>query len=67
MLQNGISQNDWQRFEQSFCMTTHPIKLETLIDLLQEVGFTTVIPYFKTHMIDALIATKEEAKEVVKC
>lgn len=63
MIPNGISENHWQRFEQSFGMTTHPIKLELLIDLLKEVGFTTIIPYFKTHMIDALVAIKgEDAK-----
>lgn len=60
MLQNGISENHWQRFEQSFSITTHPIKLERLIDLLKEVGFTTIIPYFKTHTIDALVAIKGE-------
>ncbi|MGN4127018.1 class I SAM-dependent methyltransferase [Lysinibacillus sphaericus] len=62
MRQNGISQDDWQRFEQSFGMTTHPIDMETLVNLLQEAGFPTVIPYFKSHMIDALVAIKEDAK-----
>lgn len=60
MLHNGISENHWQRFEQSFSITTHPIRFESLIVLLQEVGFTTIIPYFKTHMIDALVAIKGE-------
>lgn len=60
MLHNGIFENHWQRFEQSFNVTTHPIKLELLIDLLKKVGFTTIIPYFKTHMIDALVAIKGE-------
>jgi len=58
MIHNGVSENDWQRFEQSFGLTTHPIKLELLVDLLIEAGFTTIIPYFKTHMIDALVAIK---------
>lgn len=60
MLHNGISENHWQRFEHSFNITTHPIRLESLIVLLKEVGFTTIIPYFKTHMIDALVAIKGE-------
>ena len=60
MLHNNISENHWQRFEQSFSITTHPIKLELLINLLKDVGFTTIIPYFKTHMIDALVAIKGE-------
>lgn len=60
MLHNGISEGHWQRFEQSFSVTTHPITLELLIDLLKEAGFTKIIPYFKTHMIDALVAIKGE-------
>lgn len=60
MLHNGISEDHWERFEQSFRMTTHPITLELLIDLLKEAGFTTILPYFKTHMIDALVAIKGE-------
>ncbi|KOY83809.1 class I SAM-dependent methyltransferase [Lysinibacillus macroides] len=60
MLHNGISEDHWQRFEQSFSTTTHPITLELLINLLKEAGFTTIFPYFKTHMIDALVAIKGE-------
>ncbi len=60
MLHNGISEEHWERFEHSFSMTTHPITLELLIDLLKEAGFTTILPYFKTHMIDALVAIKGE-------
>lgn len=60
MLHNDISENHWHRFEQSFNNTTHPIKLDSLIDLLKDVGFTTIIPYYKTHMIDALVAIKGE-------
>ena len=60
MLHNGIGEDHWQRFEQSFSVTTHPINLELLINLLKEAGFTTILPYFKTHMIDALVAIKGE-------
>ncbi|WP_155593423.1 class I SAM-dependent methyltransferase [Lysinibacillus cavernae] len=63
MLQNDISENDWLRFEQSLGSTIYPIKLELLTDLLHEMGFTKVIPYFKSHLVDALVAIKEEGNK----
>jgi len=62
MLQNGLSEDQWLHFEQSFGSTTYPIKLQLLTDLLHEVGFSTVIPYFKSHMVDAIVAIKEETR-----
>ncbi|MCT6816663.1 MAG: class I SAM-dependent methyltransferase, partial [Lysinibacillus fusiformis] len=63
MLQNDLSEEHWLRFEQSFGSSTYPITLELLTDLLHEVGFSTVIPYFKSHMVDALLAIKEEVNK----
>ncbi|PKU50220.1 class I SAM-dependent methyltransferase [Lysinibacillus sp. FSL K6-1151] len=63
MYQNDISEEDWLRFEQSFGSTIYPIKLELLIDLLHEVGFTKIVPYFKSYLVDALVATKEEVNK----
>ncbi|MEK5429409.1 class I SAM-dependent methyltransferase [Lysinibacillus sp. FSL R7-0073] len=63
MLQNNLSEEHWLRFEQSFGSSTHPITLELLTDLLQKVGFSKVTPYFKSHMVEALLAIKEEVKK----
>nr|WP_205173463.1 class I SAM-dependent methyltransferase [Bacillus pakistanensis] len=58
MRHNNLSVDDLNHFEQSFGSTTHPIPLDKLIALLRETGFQTIIPYFKSHMIDALVAIK---------
>jgi len=63
MLQNNLSEEHWLRFEQSFGSSTYPITLELLTDLLHEVGFSKVAPYFKSHMVDALLAIKEEVNK----
>ena len=63
MLQNNLSEEHWLRFEQSFGTSTYPISLELLTDLLYDVGFTKVIPYFKSHMVEALVAIKKEGNK----
>ncbi|MEK5330425.1 class I SAM-dependent methyltransferase [Lysinibacillus sp. FSL W8-0992] len=63
MLQNNLSEEHWLRFEQSFGISTYPISLEMLTDLLHDVGFSKVMPYFKSHMVDALVAIKEEVNK----
>lgn len=59
MLRNGVSEKEWVSFAASFDDTLHAIPLNKLIELLQNVGFTNIIPYFKTHLVDGLIMTKK--------
>lgn len=58
MLKNGVLEEEWERFEQSFHSTTHPISYERLVDLLKQAGFTQVVRYYKTYLIDCCVVLK---------
>lgn len=59
MLNNGITEREWNHFVASFDDTLHAIPLDQLIELLQEAGFTNITPYFKTHLVDGLMMIKK--------
>ncbi|WP_019914281.1 class I SAM-dependent methyltransferase [Paenibacillus sp. HW567] len=63
MLNHGIEQKDWERFEQSFGMTSYPLPAEEMELLLRQAGFTTVTRYFGSYLIDGWMAVKGGSAE----
>lgn len=60
---HGITDEHWQKFSASFGESIYPITSEQLQLLLLQAGFTTVIPYFKSHLIEGYVAVKKRVKE----
>ncbi|KHL95939.1 hypothetical protein QW71_10110 [Paenibacillus sp. IHB B 3415] len=58
MLGNGIEPDQWQTFEQSFGVTSHPLPAEEIERLLEEAGFTGVSRFFGSYLIDGWVAVK---------
>ncbi|WP_342420384.1 class I SAM-dependent methyltransferase [Paenibacillus sp. FSL E2-0178] len=58
MLGNGIEQEQWQAFEQSFGVTSHPLPAEEMERLLREAGFTVISRFFGSYLIDGWVAVK---------
>ncbi|WP_405106202.1 methyltransferase [Paenibacillus sp. FSL K6-1217] len=58
MLGNGIAEEQWQTFEQSFGVTSHPLPAEEMEELLEEAGFTAVSRFFGAYLIDGWVAVK---------
>lgn len=58
MLNNGIAEEQWQTFEQSFGVTSHPVPAEEMEELLEEAGFTAVSRFFGAYLIDGWVAVK---------
>lgn len=58
MLGNGIEAEQWQTFEQSFGVTSHPIPAGEMERLLREAGFTAVSRFFGSYLIDGWVAVK---------
>ncbi|ETT71631.1 tRNA (cmo5U34)-methyltransferase [Paenibacillus sp. FSL R7-277] len=60
MLGNGIAEEQWQTFEQSFGVISHPLHAEEIEELLKEAGFTAVSRFFGAYLIDGWVAVKAE-------
>lgn len=60
MLGNGIAEEQWQTFEQSFGVISHPLHAEEIEELLEEAGFTAVSRFFGAYLIDGWVAVKAE-------
>lgn len=58
MLGNGIAKEEWQTFEQSFGVTSHPLPAAEMEKLLEEAGFTAVSRFFGAYLIDGWVAVK---------
>ncbi|MEK3718783.1 class I SAM-dependent methyltransferase [Paenibacillus sp. FSL R7-0333] len=58
MLGNGIAEEQWQTFEQSFGVISHPLHAEEIEELLKEAGFTAVSRFFGAYLIDGWVAVK---------
>ncbi|MEK4848705.1 methyltransferase [Paenibacillus sp. FSL H7-0756] len=58
MLGNGIAEDEWQTFEQSFGVTSHPLPAQEMEVLLLEAGFTAVSRFFGAYLIDGWVAVK---------
>ncbi|WNS41976.1 class I SAM-dependent methyltransferase [Paenibacillus sp. MMS20-IR301] len=58
MLGNGIAPEQWQTFEQSFGVTSHPLPAEEMEQLLKEAGFTSASRFFGSYLIDGWAAVK---------
>ena len=62
MLGNGIAEEQWQTFEQSFGVTSHPLSAAEMEKLLEEAGFTAVSRFFGAYLIDGWVAVKAEER-----
>ncbi|WP_340020850.1 methyltransferase [Paenibacillus sp. FSL K6-1096] len=62
MLGNGIPEDQWQTFPQSFGMTSHPLPAAEMEQLLEEAGFTAVSRFFGAYLIDGWVAVKAEER-----
>lgn len=60
MLGNGIAEEQWQTFEQSFGVTSHPLPAQDMEELLVEAGFTAVSRFFGAYLIDGWVAVKAQ-------
>ncbi|MEK3899734.1 MULTISPECIES: class I SAM-dependent methyltransferase [unclassified Paenibacillus] len=58
MLGNGITEDQWQTFEHSFGVTSHPLPAAEMEELLEEAGFTAVSRFFGAYLIDGWVAVK---------
>lgn len=58
MLGNGIAEEQWQIFEQSFGVTSHPLPAAEMEELLLAAGFTAVSRFFGAYLIDGWLAVK---------
>ncbi|MBP2116078.1 class I SAM-dependent methyltransferase [Paenibacillus silagei] len=62
MLGNGIAEEQWQTFEQSFGVISHPLHAEEIEELLKEAGFTAVSRFFGAYLIDGWVAVKAQER-----
>ncbi|MFD1884401.1 class I SAM-dependent methyltransferase [Paenibacillus wenxiniae] len=53
MRQNGIAETDWQRFADSFGVTSHPPHVEKMEAMLAQAGLVEIGTYFQTLSIRA--------------
>ncbi|MFF2907882.1 class I SAM-dependent methyltransferase [Paenibacillus sp. NPDC057934] len=60
MLDQGISNTDWQKFAESIGVTSHLIPSQEVELLLQEAGFSTISRYFGSYLVDAWFAFKND-------
>lgn len=60
MLGNGIAEDEWQTFEQSFGLTSHLLPAAEMEKLLEEAGFTAISRFFGAYLIDGWVAVKAE-------
>ncbi|AJS60447.1 class I SAM-dependent methyltransferase [Paenibacillus sp. IHBB 10380] len=58
MLDNGIPTEEWERFESSIGVASHPIPAVELEALLRDAGFSNVTRYFGSYLIDGWFAIK---------
>ncbi|MCR8996297.1 class I SAM-dependent methyltransferase [Brevibacillus halotolerans] len=58
MLENGIPQEDWERFEASIGLQSDPIPSSVVQELLEQSGFTHATRYFGSYFIDGWFAIK---------
>lgn len=58
MLANGIPTQEWEWFESSIGVASHPIPALELEALLRDAGFSNVTRYFGSYLIDGWFATK---------
>lgn len=58
MRSNGIAEDQWQTFEQSFGVTSHPLPAAEMEALLLEAGFTAASRFFGAYLIDGWVAVK---------
>jgi tRNA (cmo5U34)-methyltransferase len=58
MLANGISLEDWNRFERSMGVESDPIPVCELEDMLKELGFEQITRFYGAYLIDGLFAIK---------
>lgn len=64
MLGNGIPEDQWQTFEQSFGVTSHPLPAEEMEQLLEEAGFTALSRFFGAYLIDGWVAVKAQEQQL---
>ncbi|OBZ14092.1 SAM-dependent methyltransferase [Bacillus sp. FJAT-27264] len=64
MLDQGISNTDWQKFEDSIGVNSHPLPSEEVELLLQKAGFSTISRYFGSYLVDAWFAFKNDRGNV---
>lgn len=58
MLDNGISEGEWERFSQSMGNGSYPITDYATRELLEEAGFENVTRYFDAFLIEGWFAVK---------
>ncbi|WP_262685555.1 class I SAM-dependent methyltransferase [Paenibacillus baimaensis] len=58
MLDNGITQEEWERFAASIGQESDPISAEDVAMLLQEAGFTHTSRYFGSYLIEGYFCFK---------
>lgn len=61
MLDNGITQEEWERFAASIGQESDPISAEDVAMLLQEAGFTHISRYFGSYLIEGYLCFKSAA------
>lgn len=54
----GVPDEHWAKFSASFGKSIYPATSEQLRQLLKQAGFTQIIPYFKSHLIEGYVAVK---------
>lgn len=54
----GVSDEHWEKFANSFGKSIYPVTSEQLQQLLRQAGFTDIVPYFKSHLIEGYAAKK---------
>ncbi|MFC3747200.1 class I SAM-dependent methyltransferase [Paenibacillus sp. GCM10012306] len=60
MLDQGISNTEWQQFADSFGVTSHPLPSKEVELLLEEAGFNTISRYFSSYLVEAWFAFKKD-------
>lgn len=58
MLDNGITQEEWERFAASIGRESDPIPAEAVKGLLEEAGFACVTRYFGSYLIEGYFAIR---------
>ncbi|MCP1305772.1 class I SAM-dependent methyltransferase [Paenibacillus tyrfis] len=59
MLDNGISEQEWERFAASIGRESDPVSSSSVLELLGEAGFIQPVRYFGSYFVEAWCAVKQ--------
>ncbi|ASA26289.1 hypothetical protein B9T62_11710 [Paenibacillus donghaensis] len=63
MLGQGITLQQWEQFEQSFGITSHPLPAEEIEEMLRQAGFTAISRFFGSYRVDGWMAVKRGSEQ----